>query len=135
MLNIKMSILDLERIASEIKNPELSSKVYEAVYGNIKMPATLESSFDEKAFNVYKERVETIRYNEALETITTAMYKAIANKKEEISLEFDTEDLKIYQKCLEHFDSKVKQVKIVKTNLLTKLKLQMSKDNYIYLKF
>lgn len=117
MLNLKLPMVEAQRIAALIPDEELSTKMYEAIYSNPKFIKETVNTFDKVAYQQYQEQVRTIRYNHALDKLTNAMYQGVNNKQTRIRVGVLTEDVSIYKECIAELTQKGVKATLKKTSL------------------
>lgn len=117
MLNLKLPMVEAQRIATLIPDEELSIKMYEAIYSNPKFIKETVNTFDKVAYQQYQEQVRTIRYNHALDKLTNAMYQGVNNKQTRIRVGILTEDVSIYKECVAELTQKGVKATLKKTSL------------------
>ena len=117
MLNLKLPMVEAQRIAALIPDEELSIKMYEAIYSNPKFIKETVNTFDKVAYQQYQEQVRTIRYNHALDKLTNAMYQGVNNKQTRIRVGVLTEDVSIYNECVAELTQKGVKATLKKTSL------------------
>lgn len=117
MLNLKLPMVEAQRIATLIPDEELSIKMYEAIYSNPKFIKKTVNTFDKVAYQQYQEQVRTMRYNHALDKLTNAMYQGVNNKQTRIRVGILTEDVSIYKECVAELTQKGVKATLKKTSL------------------
>lgn len=117
MLNLKLPMVEAQRIAALIPDEELSIKMHEAIYSNPKFIKETVNTFDKVAYQQYQEQVRTIRYNHALDKLTNAMYQGVNNKQTRIRVGVLTEDVSIYKECVAELTQKGVKATLKKTSL------------------
>lgn len=117
MLNLKLPMVEAQRIATLIPDEELSIKMYEAIYSNPKFTKKTVNTFDKVAYQQYQEQVRTMRYNHALDKLTNAMYQGVNNKQTRIRVGILAEDVSIYKECVAELTQKGVKATLKKTSL------------------